>query len=407
MPDVRARYDIPELAPLWRVLWERFSSGRAVSSVRLRGLEPDQSAALADLLGLDRLPGVDASVSVRALDEALGPATGLTAREIAELIVGRLENRAETRLAATNARAELWVWLDEHPVVRAEPALAGWAAGIRRGGLIGGSAARTRKVIAQALSVLAALPSDGRPLSTLAGDVCDDTHALDDGTRTSALVLKALAAIHDEAPPQNAEERRACWERAGVECDALSTSVLTAGFRPGGTDPLSVTLQAWTDAGHAAVVTLAQLRDFGPPRGATVVHVVENPAMVAMATARFRSQCPPLVTTSGWPNSAAIHLLRRLAESGAQVRYHGDFDGEGVRIAAHVVARTGAQPWAMSAADYLAAVRPGRPDPGNITDAPWDPELSEAMRGHRATVSEEHVAEQLLTDLAAFRGPHC
>ncbi|MGW3472232.1 TIGR02679 family protein [Saccharopolyspora sp. NPDC000995] len=404
MTDARARYDTPELAPLWRSLWERLSSGRAVNSVRLCGLAPDQRAALADLLGLDRLPEADASVSVRVLDEVLGSAIGSTAREVVELVVGRLENRAEMRLAATRARAELWAWLDEHPVVRAEPALAGWATGIRRGGLIDGSTDKTREVVAQALSVLVALPSDGRPLSTLAGDVCDDTHALDDGTRASALVLKALAAIHDEEPPQNAEQRRACWERAGVECDALSTSVLTAGFRPGGTDPLSATLRTWTEAGHAAVVTLAQLRDYGPPRGATVVHAVENPAIVAMATARFGPGCPALVTTSGWPNSAVTHLLRQLTESGAQVRYHGDFDGEGLRIAAHVIARTGAQPWAMSAADYLAAVRPGRPEPGNITDIPWDPALPTALREHRATVSEEHVAEQLLTELAAFCG---
>src|SRR5690349_15335242 len=116
MTDARARYDTPELAPLWRALWERLSSGRAVNSVRLCGLAPDQRAALADLLGLDRLPEADASVSVRVLDEVLGSAIGSTAREVVELVVGRLENRAEMRLAATRARAELWAWLDEHPV---------------------------------------------------------------------------------------------------------------------------------------------------------------------------------------------------------------------------------------------------------------------------------------------------
>jgi uncharacterized protein (TIGR02679 family) len=415
VPDARARYGVPELAPLWRALWDRFSSGRPVSRVRLAGLEPDQRAALADLLGLDRLPEADTSVSVRALDEVLRSATGLTARDVVELVVGPPENRAAARVAARSAREELWAWVATHPVLRAEPALAGWAAGIR---LVDGSPERTRELIARAFAVLAALPADGRPLSTLAGDVCDDTHALDDGTRLSALVLKALAAIHDEQPPQSAEERRACWERAGVACDALSTSVLTAGFRPSGADPLSDTLRRWTSAGHAALVTLAQLREFGPltvragdpgtassgtsAAHAPVVHAVENPAVIAMAVARFGPSCPPLITTSGWPNSAATLMLRQLAESGVRLRYHGDFDGEGLRIAAHTFARTGAQPWAMSTGDYLAAVRPGRPDPGNITDAPWDPGLSDALREHRATVSEEHVADRLLADLAHF-----
>ncbi|MBB5157678.1 TIGR02679 family protein [Saccharopolyspora phatthalungensis] len=415
MADVRSRYGIPELAPLWQALWERFSSGRAVSRVRLHGLEADQRAALADLLGLDRLPEADVSVPVRALDEVLQSAAGLTAREVVTLVVGPLENRAAARVAARDARDELRAWFEAHPVVRAEPALAGWAAGIR---LVDASPERTRELVAQAFEVLAALPSDGRPLSTLAGALCDDTHALDDGTRLSTMVLKALAAIHDEEAPQTAEERRACWERAGVACDALSTSVLTAGFRPSGEDPLSNTLRTWTDAGHAAVVTLAQLSDFGPLTmgdGRTcadvvtrapdvpVVHAVENPAVLAMAVSRFGPCCPPLITTSGWPNSAATSLLRQLAESGVRLRYHGDFDGEGLRIAAHIFARTGARPWAMSAADYLAAVRPGRPDPGTITDAPWDPALSEALREHRATVSEEHVADRLLADLTEFR----
>lgn len=45
------------------------------------------------------------------------------------------------------------------------------------------------------LAVLAELPSDGRSLSVVAGDVCGDTHTLDDDTRLSTVVLKALAAL--------------------------------------------------------------------------------------------------------------------------------------------------------------------------------------------------------------------
>jgi uncharacterized protein (TIGR02679 family) len=96
-------------------------------------------------------------------------------------------------------------------------------------------------------------------------------------------------------------------------------------------------------------------------------------------------------------------LMRQLTTAGVTLGYHGDFDGEGVRIAAHVMARTGATPWRMSAQDYLAEVRPGRPDPGAVTDAPWDPALAPALREHGSTVSEEHVAEHLLADLAQAR----
>ncbi|MFJ5142055.1 DUF2399 domain-containing protein [Streptomyces sp. NPDC088707] len=76
----------------------------------------------------------------------------------------------------------------------------------------------------------------------------------------------------------------------------------------------------------------------------SVVHVVENPSILALALRRFGSPCPPLVCTSGWPNSAAVQLLRILADQGAVLRCHGDFDDEGIRIAAYVLEKTRADP---------------------------------------------------------------
>ena len=402
MSDPRELYGGPDLAPLWQVLWQRYSSGQTVARVTLRALDPQQRSALADLLGLDRTPPAETTVQVAALDEVLRSSVGLDARAVVAAIVGPLDNRALRRESDRRARAELWDWLAEHEIVRGQPALTAWVAGVRRTGVVDGSVEKTRDLLARALDVLAELPSDGRPLPTFAGAVCGDTHALDDGTRLSTLVLRALAAIHDEPPPEDAEERRACWERAGIACDALSTSVLVAGLRPVGADPLSATLRQWADHADAAVITLAQLKEHGPLAVTTSgVRVVENPSILAMAVARFGHQCPPLIATSGWPNSACMLLMRQLTQAGVMLGYHGDFDGEGIRIAAHVLSRTGAKPWRMSAQDYLAEVRPGRPDSGTITEAPWDPELAPALREHRSTVSEEHVAEHLLSDLSA------
>ena len=373
----------PNLRPLWQALWDRLSSGHPVSSVRLRGLDDAQRAALADLLGLNRLPAPQVTVQVKALE-----AVGVEVIAEVETHIGPLDNRAARQAAERADREAFRTWLAEHPVIRAEPALADWATSVRT----------DRETLRTALAVLAALPSDGRPLSAFAGQVCGDTHALDDGTRLSTVVLKALSATHDEPPPIDASERRASWSRAGISCDALSTNVVTAGLRPRGDDPLSRTVREWSSAGQAAVITLAQLAAFGPlDLDTPVLWVVENPAVVAMASAEFGAQCPPLVTTSGWPNSAVMLLLR---QAKAQIRYHGDFDGEGLRIAAHVLARTGAEPWRMSTQDYLAAVAPGRPDPGRISGAPWDADLATALREHQLTVSEEHVADDLLDDLA-------
>ncbi|MCX4578063.1 DUF2399 domain-containing protein [Streptomyces sp. NBC_01571] len=142
------------------------------------------------------------------------------------------------------------------------------------------------------------------------------------------------------------------------------------------------------------------------PDPVPAVYSVENPRIPALAVRRFGPDCPPLVCTSGWPNSAAIHLLRLLADQGAILRYRSDFDGEGIRIAAYLLDKTPARPWRMTAGGYRAAVArtPHGPEPGRLTEAPWDPELTRAMAEHGTAVVEELVAGVLLADLIEAAG---
>jgi uncharacterized protein (TIGR02679 family) len=391
-----------ELMPVWQAFHARLSSGRPVSRVRVGPLTADQQVALADLLGLSRLPGVETQVPLARLEELLAP-LGLSVSSVVEATCGPIGNVAADRAAQSDAVEQLWSSLVSHKVVRAQPALEQWLADVRRGGLIGGSVERTRSVVGQALAVLVALPYDGRPLAQLGEGCTGDPHALDSDSRLAILVLRALAAMHDEPAPADAESRRFVWERAGVACDALSTVVLAAGLRPTGPGPLSQSLGDWADAGQASAVTLAQLRTVSSlDIGSVNLHVVENPSILAMALRRFGDSCPPIVCTAGWPNGAGMLLLRLL--HGNQLHYHGDFDPDGVRIAAHIFAATGGQPWRMSATDYRSAARLDKPrptfDPARLPDAPWDNELADAMRERACTVPEEHVAGILLDDLA-------
>jgi uncharacterized protein (TIGR02679 family) len=159
------------------------------------------------------------------------------------------------------------------------------------------------------------------------------------------------------------------------------------------------------EAGHAAALTLSQLRTAGVMRlPCDDLWVFENPSMLAMALARFGRRCPPIVITSGWPNSAVILLLERLATTTARIHYHGDFDGEGLRIAAYIAARTSAVPWHMTSDDYLAAVSEG-PPVGRVSEAPWDAGLAGHLTRVGVTVAEERVAAGLLIEMAgmAFR----
>ncbi|MCF6468766.1 TIGR02679 family protein [Nonomuraea sp. MG754425] len=378
-----------ELRPVWAAVHARCCSGRPVSRVRVRGLAQAQQAAVADLLGLDRYPGPAVTIEVARLDAALGG--GLDARTVAEAVIGPIDDRGRRRAERSRDRDALLGWFAAHPVVTAQPALLTL------------SAARAgRDLMERALGVLAALPASGRPLPEVAARLTGDPHALDDGTRLSSLVLKALSLLYDVPPPEDAEARRALWARAGVACDALSTTVLVAGLRPAGDGILARVLRAWD--GEPSVITLAQLRDVRALEPAErTVWVVENPTVLALARRRFgTTQGPPMVCTSGWPNSAAVRLLRALAAAGAELRCHGDFDGAGLRIAAYTMAKTGALPWRMSSADYLGALA-DRPPPGPalgpVSDAPWDAGLAPAMRAHGVAVPEELVAERLFDDL--------
>jgi uncharacterized protein (TIGR02679 family) len=401
--EAEARFDRPELRPLWTELRRRLEdSDRPVRSVRVPLTTDGERAALADLLGLPKLPGETVTVQVDKLDAVLGQ-VGLDGKAVVEAVFGSLRPLAAGRREQAAARAELWAWLAGHPGVAAEPALAPWVDYVRGIGLVDGSAGATRSLLTRVFTILRELPADGRSLAEFATQVCDDPHALDDG-RLPTYVLRALACRHDEPVPSNAAERRALWQRAGIACDALSVSVLTAGLRPDGDFPLAVSCRAWADAGQPTRLTLAQVRTAPSLHlGARDVWVVENPAIVAAAQGRFGPACPPMVCTSGWPNTAVIDLLRLL---GLAPRVHADLDGEGLRIAAYVLAKAGGTPWRMTAADYLAAVTgtyagtDAGPPAGRVSAAPWDPGLAAAMRTHGIAVHEERVVADLLADLA-------
>jgi len=143
-----------------------------------------------------------------------------------------------------------------------------------------------------------------------------------------------------------------------------------------------------------------------PPRwdaAGRTVFVCENPNLLAIAADQWGAGCAPLVCTDGMPAAAQRCLLSQLAQAGARLRYHGDFDWPGLRIGNHVMREHGAEPWRFGAIDYLAAVEAApsmaHPLEGQAVEASWDAALTLAMREHRVAIAEEAVATSLLQDL--------
>lgn len=303
-------------------------------------------------------------------------------------------------------------------------------------------------LVERVVAVLGALPAAGQPLAVLARETVGDAHGLDQSRPLGRLAVAVVRAAFLADVPDGERSVREVWASAGVVLSNVASTVLCLGV-PGaaGGDGLlpglggrshpqlaadraagrareatSVALEAMRLARAPVVLTLDQVRSGAvrtlPRTG--VVHVCENPTVVEVAATRWASArpgspagapartvaesapVPVLVCTWGQPSTAVIELLRTLAADGAEVRYHGDFDWSGLRIAGSLGAHVSWIPWRFGAGDYRAVVRregpvlrlSGRPAP-----SPWDPELAAVMAEHGWAVEEEAVADLLAADV--------
>ncbi len=387
----------------------QLAQGRPLTgSVTLSGATEAQRQAVARLLGRPVRHGASLSVWLPRLDETLRRA-GL-APDLAAA-VGVLTGPIANRPAARAAEAAAWeaALAPVAGAAGARPALAEWAERVRTTGLLRrlapGDPGGARRLAEQAVAVLDRLPAAGVPLSVLASTTAGDGHALDEDRPLSTLVLQAAAALGGVPAGEGAEWRRTAWASAGVLCGELTAPVLTLNL-PG--DASTVTgraLAVWREAGQPVHLTVQQLLRHPPELRlhGRPVFVCENPAVVAEAANRLGASAAPLVCASGHPAGAATLLLRRLAEAGAMLRYHGDFDWAGLTIANGFVARFGAHPWRLDAAAYRSAVASGRggaPLRGVPVLAGWDAALTEAMAELSVRVEEEAVLDDVLSDLA-------
>jgi uncharacterized protein (TIGR02679 family) len=267
----------------------------------------------------------------------------------------------------------------------------------------------------QVAAVLRRLPSPGIPIGRLASECCGDAHALDDGRPAGTLALSAVRALAGLpfAADVSADSRRAVWASAGVHLDELSSLVLCLGL-PGDTrTALGRVLALHREAGQPTVITLRQLRCHNQALLAGPVRICENPVVIAAAADELGDRCPPLVCVGGQPSAAGWRLLDLLAASGAEFRYHGDFDWGGIRIASAVRQRVSQgqsqwQPWRYDRDAYEAAatavlaahasVRPPRLA-GEPVATLWDPGLAAAMARHDVRIEEELSLDTLLADL--------
>jgi uncharacterized protein (TIGR02679 family) len=369
--------------------------------VTLADPTPAQRAAAERLLG--RAPGAGRSLSVRldAVDAVLrrsGVGPGGLASAVTAL-TGPVAGLADIREREERAWRDAYDPLDELTRTH-RPELADWAERLRGDGLVR-RLARTpqaaKNLLGDTAEALRRLPADPAvSLPVLSNAAFGDSHALDDGTPLATLVLSGVRALTGFPDGSGAEWRREAWASAGLLKDALSATALTLGLRG------SPALDWAADEGEPAVLTLRQLTRHPPRTAPPVVRVCENPAVLATAADTLGTACPPLVCLQGQPAAAALTLLRHLHARGTTLRYHGDFDWGGLRIASALLRRVPWHPWRYTAADYRTAVAAtplAPPLNGTPTTAAWDPDLPAALAELGVRIEEETVIDDLLADL--------
>jgi uncharacterized protein (TIGR02679 family) len=369
-------------------------------------LDDDERAAVGRVLGRRLQPSVR-RVRVADLDAfLLGSPLAAGLSELLPGLLGQsLRNLPEERRALRRTADRMWAEAAAHLALGAHPGLEDWLARLRRAGTLSRLAPGPGGpgVLARALDVLAVLPIEQPELlAILATQVLRDPHALDAGTPTSTLVLGALAQL-EALEVRGAGDRRRLWERFGVVCDRLSSTVLTLNLRASAPAPLAATLAAGADAGVPMCLTLDQLERWGRHARweAQVVYVCENPSVMDATAERLGAACAPLVCVSGQMSIACSLLLRSFGERGVEVRYHGDFDWGGLEIG-NAVMRLGGRPWRFGSRDYRDAVVAAGADGlrGRPVTATWDHELSVVMREMGMSIVEEAVLDDLRADLA-------
>ena len=388
-----------ELNVLWERLRERLEK-RGLESrgrVRVPDLSREARLVLQSLAGKGRLA---ATVELRVLEVALvrlGVGHDLPSALVAlgyPVSGDRAAARSE-RIARREAREIARAAVESWP----EPWACDWIDGVIRAGLLRGLGVdEVRALVAQVRLVLARVDEVGGARVSrvdLAAQLVGSAHALDAGTRLEAVIARALRLRLGPA------SSRELWEQSGVHLDLTSAPVLTWRLPLMNDCALAPLAVAAAETGiplHLSRFALEQHPARVSP-GACLL-VAENPRVVeAAAQARIETS---VLSTNGQPSSAVLLLLEQLRRSGAELRYHGDFDTAGLAICERMT-RLGLVPWRMSARDYRAALAAADAagarlpvDSRALGPTSWDPELRCAFAEERRIVHEERLLPGLL-----------
>lgn len=379
-----------ELSELRARLRKRYELGPAdgrLPTIKVGKLNQTERAALASLVGRKGGVATSITIDVSAVDQALSDAgIAPSLRTALELLDGPIAHR-ETELnrirdswaavLAGCSHADLIAYL-------ASPLNFGV---LKR--LSGNQPDSASLICKQTESILGRLPAAGVPRAQIAAEHLGDAHGLDNARPAATLTL----AILRSRSSTDTSDDRDTWAAVGVLVNELARPALFLNV------PCSGLPVSTGEPQYASLRSLARR----PPDWVVAsrsILVCENPNLVAILADQLGTACPPVVCVDGHLGAAQRTILKQLKESGADLRYHGDYDWPGISIANHVIAKYGAVPWHFSAADYVAAAKSVPqltiPLSGRPIIASWDADLTAAMITTGIKIEEEAIAERII-----------
>lgn len=398
----------PALQVIWREYARRLNRGDQPEALSLNNLTEDEQQALADLLGMDRLPGKAMRLSIKKLCKACRVDNTDPFYELAKQVAGPIVNRKLERQQQQQIKTELWQWLTENLTTLPyaySAQIDQWIEEQRSKGISYQRRDEYKNRCKQMLAVLKRLPANGVSLPILAADVLGDPHALDANTALGHLCIDAYCALN-ELPRDNYSYRlRRQWEWAGVALDGVSSTVLILGLRNNTNNNHREWLQYATDQHEPVVLTYRQICKWPAAALSAGQHavVLENPSLIEAAADANVSNVP-VICSAGQPTLAVQTLVRQLRANGCTVLQHADFDASGLHITKWFQQHTGTTPWKMNRQHYLDAIQnlnsPSLPlENKTLPVTPWDNALSESMQRHGIYISEEQVRADLLNGI--------
>jgi uncharacterized protein (TIGR02679 family) len=379
--------DLADLRARLRRRYELGPPGGKLSSIQVGKLNQTERGALASLVG--RKGGIAASITIdvaevdRALSDA-GVAPSL--RAALELLDGPIIHR-ETELSRIRDS-----WTSVLAGCTHTELIAYLSSPLNLGVLkrISGNKPDSASVICRkAEHILGRLPAAGIPRAQIAAELLGDAHGLDSARPVSTLTL---AVLRSRSPTDTGDDRDT-WAAVGILVNELARPALFLNVPCTGL-PISP-----GEPQYASLRLLAR-RSQGWDVSGKPILVCENPNLVAILADRLGAACPPVVCVDGHLGAAQRTILKQLKASGADLRYHGDYDWPGISIANNVIARCSAVAWHFSAADYVAAAesvpRPGMRLTGRSVAASWDADLTAAMEKTGIKIEEEAIAGRII-----------